>query len=80
MNDNRLALDLCNEQVEKDERTKVMMKLLCELEEGCRSGDREGWVSEEAVREHFRKKGTCLVPLSNASNPKDSPTISKNIR
>lgn len=30
---------------------------MCELNEGRRSGEEEGWVSEEEVRAHFRAKG-----------------------
>lgn len=38
------------------EKTKAMLRLMCELNEGRRSGEEEGWVSEEDVRAHFRAK------------------------
>ena len=39
------------------EKTKAMLRLMCELNEGRRSGEEEGWVSEEEVRAHFHTKG-----------------------
>ena len=42
---------------EEFEKTKAMLRLMCELNEGRRSGEEEGWVSEEEVRAHFRAKG-----------------------
>lgn len=41
---------------EEFEKTKAMLRLMCELNEGRRSGEEEGWVSEEDVRTHFRAK------------------------
>lgn len=41
---------------EEFEKTKAMLRLMCELNEGRRSGEEEGWVSEEDVRAHFRVK------------------------
>ena len=41
---------------EECEKTKAMLRLMCELNEGRRSGEEEGWVSEEDVRAHFRAK------------------------
>ena len=41
---------------EEFEKTKAMLRLMCELNEGRRSGEEEGWVSEEDVRAHFRAK------------------------
>ncbi len=38
---------------EEFEKTKAMLRLMCELNEGRRSGEEEGWVSEEKVRAHF---------------------------
>lgn len=38
------------------EKTKAMLRLMCELNEGRRSGEEEGWVSEEDVRARFRAK------------------------
>ena len=42
---------------EEFEKTKAMLRLMCEINEGRRSGEEEGWVSEEEVRAHFRAKG-----------------------
>ena len=41
---------------EEFEKTKAMLQLMCEINEGRRSGEEEGWVSEEEVRAHFRLK------------------------
>ena len=41
---------------EEFEKTKAMLRLMCELGEGRRSGEEEGWVPEEDVRAHFRMK------------------------
>ena len=41
---------------EEFEKTKAMLWLMCEINEGRRSGEEEGWVSEEEVRAHFRLK------------------------
>ena len=41
---------------EEFEKTKAMLRLMCELNEGRRSGEEEGWVSEENVRARFRSK------------------------
>ena len=41
---------------EEFEKTKAMLRLMCELNEGRRSEEEEGWVSEEDVRVHFRAK------------------------
>ena len=38
---------------EEFEKTKAMLRLMCELNEGRRSGEEEGWVSEEEVRARF---------------------------
>ncbi len=38
---------------EEFEKTKALLRLMCELNEGRRSGEEEGWVSEETVRAHF---------------------------
>ena len=38
---------------EEFEKTKAMLRLMCELNEGRRSGEEEGWVSEEDVRTRF---------------------------
>jgi len=38
---------------EEFEKTKAMLRLMCELNEGRRSGEEEGWVPEEEVRARF---------------------------
>lgn len=38
------------------ERTKPMLRLMCELNEGRRSGEEEGWVSEDDVHALFYTK------------------------
>jgi len=41
---------------EEFEKTKAMLQLMCELNEGRRSGEEEGWVSEEDVRARFHNR------------------------
>ena len=41
---------------EEFEKTKAMLRLMCELNTGVRSGEEEGWVSEADVRAHFHSK------------------------
>lgn len=41
---------------EEFEKTKAMLRLMCELNEGRRSGEEEGWVTEEDVRARFQAK------------------------
>lgn len=38
------------------EKTKAMLRLMCELNEGKRSGEEEGYVSAADVREYFHGK------------------------
>ncbi|WP_130836053.1 prevent-host-death protein [Lachnoclostridium sp. Marseille-P6806] len=38
------------------EKTKAMLRLMCELNEGRRSGEEEEYVSVEDVRAHFHGK------------------------
>lgn len=38
------------------EKTKAMLHLMCELNDGRRSGEEEGYVSSENVRAHFHGK------------------------
>ena len=38
------------------EKAKAMLRLMCELNTGIRSGEEEGWVSEDDVRAHFHSK------------------------
>lgn len=39
---------------EEFEKTKAMLHLMCELNEGRRFGEEEGWVSADDVRTHFQ--------------------------
>ena len=39
---------------EEFEKTKAMLRLMCELNEGKRSGEEEGYVSSDEVRAYFR--------------------------
>lgn len=41
---------------EEFEKAKAMLRLMCELNEGRRSGEEEGWVSEADVRTRFQSK------------------------
>ena len=41
---------------EEFEKAKAMLRLMCELNEGKRSGEEEGWISEEDVRARFHEK------------------------
>ena len=41
---------------EEFEQTKAMLRLMCELNTGIRSGEEEGWVSEADVRALFHNK------------------------
>ena len=41
---------------EEFEKTKTMLRLMCELNEGRRSGEEEGYLSAEEVRAYFRGK------------------------
>lgn len=38
------------------EKTKAMLRLMCELNEGRRSGAEEGYMSQADVRAHFHGK------------------------
>ena len=38
------------------ERLQAQVKLINELNRGRKSGDEEGWLSAEQVRQHFREK------------------------
>lgn len=39
---------------EEFEKTKAVLRLMYELNEGRRSGEEEGWVSEKTVQTHFQ--------------------------
>lgn len=38
------------------EKTKAMLRLMCELNEGRRSGEEEGYMSQADVKAHFHGK------------------------
>lgn len=38
------------------EETQATLRLMSELEKGRRSGEREGWLSADDVRAHFRAR------------------------
>lgn len=42
-----------HEKAEKYDLMKAQLMLMCELSEGRKSGEEEGWVSSEDVRNHF---------------------------
>ncbi|MBR3023308.1 MAG: type II toxin-antitoxin system Phd/YefM family antitoxin [Oscillospiraceae bacterium] len=44
------------EDQEDYERTKAALRLMCELEEGRKSGEQQGWIAAEDVRKHFGAK------------------------
>lgn len=41
---------------EEFEKTKAMLRLMCELNEGRQSGEEEGYLSSDEVRAYFRGK------------------------
>ncbi len=58
-----LTVDGCGRYTIRDiadddefDKTKAMLRLICELNEGRRSGEEEGWVSEADVRARFLGK------------------------
>ena len=44
---------------EKYDRMQAQLRLMCELSEGRRSGEEEGWISSEDVRSHFRARANA---------------------
>lgn len=44
------------EDDEEFEKAKAMVKLLTEINKGIRSGEEQGWLSEEDVDRHFAEK------------------------
>ena len=41
---------------EEYERTKAALRLMCELDNGRKSGEENGWISANDIKEHFRRK------------------------
>lgn len=44
------------EKAEKYDQMRAQLCLMCELVEGRRSGEEEGWISSNDVRNHFLEK------------------------
>ncbi len=44
------------EDDEEFEKTKALLRLMCELQEGRKSGEEEGYVSASDIRAYFRGK------------------------
>lgn len=44
------------EKAEKYDQMQAQLRLMCELSEGRRSGEEEGWISSEDVRSRFRAR------------------------
>lgn len=41
---------------EKFQKAEAMIRLMCELNAGIRSGEEEGWLTEEELRTHFAER------------------------
>lgn len=41
---------------EEYERTKAALRLMCELDNGRKAGEENGWISANDIKEHFRRK------------------------
>ncbi len=39
---------------ENFQKAEAMIRLMCEINAGIRSGEEEGWISEESLKEHFQ--------------------------
>ena len=46
-------------KAEKYDRMQAQLRLMCELSEGRKSGEEEGWISSEDVRSHFRDRANA---------------------
>jgi len=44
------------EKAEKYDQMRAQLCLMCELAEGRRSGEEEGWISSNDVRNHFKAR------------------------
>jgi len=49
------------ERAEKYDWMQAQLRLMCELAEGRRSGEEEGWISSEDVRNHFRARANAKI-------------------
>lgn len=43
-------------KAQKYDKMAAQLKLMCELNAGRKSGEEEGWISADEVRNHFRKR------------------------
>ena len=41
---------------ENFQKAEAMIRLMCELNAGIRSAEEEGWIAEEALRNHFKNR------------------------
>ena len=48
------------ENTEKFDQIRAQLCLMCELAEGRKFGEEEGWVSSEDVRNHFRARANAM--------------------
>ena len=48
------------ENTEKYDQIRAQFRLMCELAEGIKSGEEEGWISSEDVRNHFRDRANAM--------------------
>lgn len=47
------------EKAQKYDKMEAQLKLMCELNVGRKSGEEEGWISVEDVRNHFRERANA---------------------
>lgn len=47
------------EKAQKYDKMEAQLKLMCELNAGRKSGEEEGWISVEDVRNHFRERANA---------------------
>lgn len=48
------------EDEENFQKAEAMIQLMCELNAGIRSGEEEGWISEDDFRNHFKERRNSL--------------------
>lgn len=47
------------EKAQRYDKMEAQLKLMCELNAGRKSGEEEGWISAEDVRNHFRERANA---------------------
>ena len=47
------------EKVEKYNRMQAQLRMMCELTNGRKIGEEEGWISSEDVRNHFKARSNA---------------------